>query len=465
MWHKKDMYINYDKFYRKRRRKGNKITVIISIILLLIVLGGGVLFLIKDRIGRDMPSKTQTGQEEVKAPIAGENGEEATPNSDNQGQQDGVTSVPTKIPSPTPSPTPTLAPSDALDEESANGQEEDNRTPVKVKGIYVTAPVAGSYLLDDLVQLAVDTEINAMVIDVKDDHGKITYRMNSDKAKELGATTNLISDMGALVQALKAKNIYLIARIVAFKDPFLAEQRQDLAIKNKEGTLFLDNNREGWINPYKKEVWDYLVEVASEAAAMGFDEIQFDYIRFSTGKGMGDVDFGKEAETKSKEEVINEFTQYAYEKLKPLGVYVSADVYGTIISSSVDAALVGQNYVEMAKNLDYICPMIYPSHFGEGNYGIKYPDQEPYNIINKVMKASKAKLDQIPEGEHRAIVRPWLQDFTATWIKHYIKYGGTELREQINGVYDSGYEEWLLWNAACAYTEEGLLPASNNMSE
>lgn len=464
MKHRKDMYINYDKYYRKRKRGGRKLTVIISILLLLIVLGCGVVYLIKGRITGDIPlPKNNLGQEASKAPSADNNSEDDSTNSNDNQQLGGAgitpTQAPTASPTPTPSPTPTVAPEEAKD------QNTDNRIPVKVKGIYVTAPVAGSYLLDGLVKLTEEKEINAMVIDIKDDHGKITYRMNSPKAMELGATSNVIPNLETLVQSLKEKNIYLIARIVAFKDPFLAEQRKDLAIKNPDGTLFRDNNGEGWVNPYKQEVWDYLVEVASEAAAVGFDEIQFDYIRFSTGKGMANVDFGKEAETKSKEDIIIEFTQYAYDKLKPLGVFVSADVYGTIISSSVDAGLVGQNYVEMAKHLDYICPMIYPSHFGEGNYGIKYPDQEPYNIISKVMKASKAKLDQLPEGEHRAIVRPWLQDFTATWIKHYIQYGGTELREQIKGVYDSGYDEWLLWNAACVYSEEGLLPDSDNLSE
>ena len=118
---------------------------------------------------------------------------------------------------------------------------------------------------------------------------------------------------------------------------------------------------------------------------------------------------------------------------------MSADVYGTIISSDIDAGLVGQNYVELAKHLDYICPMIYPSHFAEGNYGVEYPDLEPYKIVRKVLTASRNKLDDIPEGEHRAIVRPWLQDFTATWIKNYQVYGGLQVREQIVGVYGVGY--------------------------
>jgi hypothetical protein len=295
-----------------------------------------------------------------------------------------------------------------------------------------------------------------MVIDVKDDHGKISYEMNSAMAKEIGAVTDTISDIGTFIQTLKAKNIYLIARIVAFKDPLLAELRQDLAVKNQDGSIYRDDNGEGWVNPYNRGVWDYLIEIATQAAAAGFDEIQFDYIRFSTGKGISEADFGEEAKTKSKEKVITEFTKYAYEKIKPLGVFVSADVYGTIISSTIDSGLVGQNYAEMSKYLDYICPMIYPSHFGSGNYGIEHPDLEPYNIIRKVLTASITKLDSIPAEEHKAIVRPWLQAFTATWVEPHMEYGGEELREQIDGVYSVGYEEWLLWNAAGRYNGEGL---------
>jgi len=331
----------------------------------------------------------------------------------------------------------------------------DNRIPVKVKGIYVTSRAIMDKR-DKLIEIADTTEINAMVIDVKDDSGRITFRMENTMANEIGATTNTISDIKDLLKLLNEKGIYPIARIVAFKDPYLAENKQEYAIKNKDGTIYRDNNGECWVNPYNKEVWDYLTEIAVKAAEAGFKEIQFDYIRFSTGKGMADADFGPMAKEKSKEDIIIEFTKYAYEKLKPLGVFVSADVYGTIISSSIDAGLVGQNYVEMAKYLDYICPMIYPSHFAEGNYGVDYPDLKPYEIIRKVLTASREKLAQIPDDVHRATVRPWLQDFTATWIKHYQVYTGKQVREQINAVYATDYSEWMLWNAGSSYSVDGL---------
>lgn len=447
---KHDMYIDYNRSYKRRGKKNNhRILKILIIILLVLGLGTSAFYVVKAQLKQRAEQTKDIDQ-------ANSNQETEDNNTPQNGENTQPTVIPTITAQPTPSPTaqPTPTTSAGGDELPVNST---NTSSVMVKGIYVTAPTAGTSNMQHLVDLVETTELNAMVIDIKDDHGKISYKMDSAMANEIGAVTNTVPDMEEFVKSLKEKNIYLIARIVAFKDPLLAEERQDLAVKNQDGTLYRDNNGEGWVNPYQTEVWDYLVEVATQAAAIGFDEIQFDYIRFSTGKGMSEADFGEEALTKNKEEIITEFTKYAYEKIKPLGVFVSADVYGTIISSTIDAGLVGQDYVEMSKYLDYICPMIYPSHFGEGNYGIEHPDLEPYNIIRKVLTASQEKLDQIPEGQHRAIVRPWLQDFTATWIKYHMEYGGEELREQIKGVYSVNYAEWLLWNASCKYSEDGLL--------
>lgn len=428
---KQDMYINYERSNKKRRKRGPKWYLILLIVVLGVGLAGVAFYIVNDY----MQNKNQIT-------LAGEK--------HNLGPS--PTSNPTPRPTVSPTPTPTVAPTPTV-----IPVQPVTSSAIKVKGVYVSSSTAASDKLNSLIEIANTTEVNSLVIDIKDDTGKITYLMDSAEAKKIDSVTNTIKDMDQLVASLKEKNIYLIARIVAFKDPYLAKMRPELAIRNQDGSIYKDNNGDRWVNPYNKEVWNYLIEVAAKSAELGFDEIQFDYIRFSTGKGIANADFGKAAKNKSKEEIITEFTKYAYDNLKPLGINVSADVYGTIISSKIDAGLVGQNFAEMSKYLDYICPMIYPSHFGEGNYGVKYPDLEPQEIIRKSLLASKEKLDQIPEGEHKAMVRPWLQDFTATWIKHYQKYGKEELREQINGVYDAGYEEWLLWNAGCNYTEEGLL--------
>lgn len=424
MRNKHDMYIDYGRS-EKRHSDGTKKRpwLIIFLIIIIFVVGVSNFNTVETKVDSDITKYTDQS----------------------------LTTIPTVA--PTAQPVKTVI-NDNVEPETTG---ENKEVPVIVKGIYVPSKVAASEEINELIEMIDTTEINAMVIDVKDDYGKISYAMSDTMAEDIHAVTNTITDMEALVKKLKEKNIYLIARIVAFKDPYLAEERQDLAIKNKDGSLYRDNNGEGWVNPYNQKVWEYLVEVAKQAAAIGFDEVQFDYIRFSTSKGISDADFGTEADHKSKEEIITEFTKYAYEELTPLGVYVSADVYGAIINSDIDAALVGQNYTEMSKYLDYICPMIYPSHFGEGNYGIQYPDLEPFKLISKVLAASALKLNKIPIEEHRAIVRPWLQDFTAVWIEHHLHYGGDELREEIEGVYSVGYEEWLLWNGSCDYSAQGLL--------
>ncbi len=328
--------------------------------------------------------------------------------------------------------------------------------PVKVKGIYVSGPVAGIERMDELIELVENTELNTIVIDIKNDEGYVTYKMQSDTVVRIGAGINYIRDIEGLVATCKEKGIYLIARIVAFKDPYLAEQCPHLAVKTKEGDIFYDKKGLAWVNPYSHEVWEYLIEVATQAAAVGFDEIQFDYIRFSTDLASDDLDFGVDAESKSRTQIITEFTEYAYSQLSPLGVYVSADVYGTIIDSQIDREIVGQDYVQMASHLDYICPMVYPSHYGNGVYGISIPDTQPYEIVRAAMEAASEQLSVLPQ-ESYAKNRVWIQAFTATWVNGHIEYGSEQIRAQMHGAFDAGYEEWILWNASMKYQAEWLL--------
>ncbi len=346
--------------------------------------------------------------------------------------------------------------SEAVNETEEEEEIISRREPVKVKGIYVSGPIAGHAKMDDLIALVDETELNTLVIDVKNDDGRITYKMQTDTVLEIDAGIGYIRDIDELIKKCKEKNIYLIARIVAFRDPYLAEKKPELAVKTLTGETFRDKNGLAWVNPYKKEVWDYLMEVAKGAAESGFDEIQFDYIRFSTDLKAGETYFGPEAETISKIEIITQFTEYAYETLSPLGVFVAADVFGTVIDNETDQAIVGQDYVQMAQRLDYICPMVYPSHYTNGAYGISIPDAEPYRTIQAAMNSSAEVLGSIPE-EKRARVRVWLQSFTAGWVSGHISYGREQIRDQIKGAYDAGYEEWILWNAAVNYQRDSLL--------
>lgn len=332
---------------------------------------------------------------------------------------------------------------------------DDPRTPVEAKGIFITGAVAGTQnTMPYLTKLVDDTRLNAMVIDIKNDTGEVTYKMGLPLAQEIGAEKRYVADMAGLIKQLKEKNIYLIARIVAFKDPILAEQKPELAVKNADGTVFYDNNHLAWVNPYQAEVWDYLIDLSKEAVALGFDEIQYDYIRFSTAKGISEADFGACSEGKTKQEAINGFLEKAYETLAPMGVYVSADVFGTIICNESDGRLIGQDYVEMAKRCDYICPMVYPSHYVNDAYGIAVPDAKPYELIYASVLDGEEKLKAAKEAEpdvHIAKQRPWLQAFTATWVDGHITYKSKQMADQIRGCNDAGVQEWLLWNASNQY--------------
>ena len=429
--------------------------------------------------------------------------------------------------------------------EDAATVKELNR--VKVKGIYVSGPMAGTAGMDNLIALVDRTELNALVIDVKNDDGYLTCELDVPLVEQIGSEKHYIKDLPALVQTCKEKNIYLIARVVAFKDPILAEKMPEWSLHNSDGSIFRDKSGLAWVNPYRKEVWEYLASVGEAAIKAGFDEVQYDYVRFSTDSRMKQVDFGDSTKGRTKTEAISGFTLYASERIHAAGGRISADVYGVVIDSKEDQQIVGQNYVEMSRSLDAISPMIYPSHYGPYNYQIPVPDAQPYDTVLAAMQASKMVLagldpktgkkpvsadvsgndavdaaivggeavsgnnaadaaadsqstsgtpavsgnDAVQNAENaqaadgaqaaedaaaktfalskeeiaqldpttgvQATVRPWLQDFTATWVKGHISYGPEEIRAQIQAVYDAGYEEWILWNAANRYTEGGLL--------
>ena len=333
------------------------------------------------------------------------------------------------------------------------------REAEKVRGIYISGPMAGSSgLFQNILDSLEGTEINTVVIDLKNDDGRVTCDLETPIVSEIDACIPYVQDMKGLIKTLKDKGLYVIARVVAFRDPYLAEKKPEWSLKQKDGSLYRDKQGMAWIDPYCEDVWEYLIEVGTAANDLGFDEVQFDYIRFSTDSTMKNVVFDEDVtQGRSKTDVITEFVKYAYEKLASQGLFVSADVFGTIIGSEIDANAVGQIYTEMAKHLDYICPMIYPSHYGPGNFGIDYPDTKPYETILGALQKSRSVLDQAADADghvnRQAIVRPWLQDFTASYLGSgkYISYGYEEVQKQIQAVKDAGYEEWMLWSAANKY--------------
>lgn len=325
--------------------------------------------------------------------------------------------------------------------------------PISVKGIYVPANKISK--LDELIELANTTEINTFVVDVKNDYGYLTFHSDNEYIQSMGSVSKTpnISDIELVMDKVYAANVYPIARIVTFKDNIVGNKHPDRMIKDKEGNVYKTKDGDMWLNPYDKRNWEYILEICLEAINLGFKEIQFDYVRFHESMNSERVDIPDDV---SKTEIITEFMAYMYENLKPYGVFVSADVFGAIITSEVDAKIVGQDYKELVKHLDYISPMVYPSHYAAGSFGVEYPDLQPYDIILKSMQASAKLIKEIPREERRATVRPWLQDFTATWVNPHQTYGANQIREQIQGTYDAILDQWILWNGAANYTIEGL---------
>ncbi|GLX69259.1 putative glycoside hydrolase [Paenibacillus glycanilyticus] len=321
-----------------------------------------------------------------------------------------------------------------------------------VKGVYVTAHSAGGSRLNTLLHLMDDTELNSMVIDIKDDNGYITYPTQTPELLTLGTTQKYIANIQSLMAKLKDHNVYPIARIVVFKDTVLAKKHPEYSYRHSDGSLWANGNGDSFVNPYMPEVWDYNVAIAKEAVKLGFKEIQFDYVRFPEGfeKKADSLTFAKTDQ--SRVDAVAGFVKYAREQLEPLGVRVSVDIFG--YAASVPAAEgIGQDFAKISSDVHVISPMIYPSHYSTGWFDQQDPDKNPYATIAGAMKDTHKKLD--PIGDEKPIIRPWIQDFTASWLGkgHYIKYGATEVQAQIKALHDAGVDEYLLWNASNRYSE------------
>lgn len=348
------------------------------------------------------------------------------------------------------------------------GAEEDKPIVVvpyrRVKGLYVTAYSAG--LADRMahyIEICDTTEINALVIDVKDDRGQITFLNSIEGAAK--ASFNIIPDIEKTMALLKEHDVYTIARLVCFKDPIWSKLEPGQAIHNGRGGVWKDGGGVAWLDPYNPGAWEYIAAVAKEAARLGFDEIQLDYVRFPTDGNTKDIAFGAAAEGKTRAQAIGEFLQYIREALLDTDVKLSADIFGITAINSGDFENIGQDLATLLRGTDTICPMVYPSHFankrqngvGQTISGALYtaPDLEPYEVVFNTLLLIKGRLPE--EGRHAGL-RPYLQDFTASYLGngYYQTYTAEQVRAQIQAVYDAGFEEWILWNAAAVYSEGAL---------
>ncbi|MFF2481566.1 putative glycoside hydrolase [Paenibacillus sp. NPDC058071] len=337
---------------------------------------------------------------------------------------------------------------------NTDGKKQDPQpdAPV-VKGIYVTAHSAGGARMESLLKLVDDTDLNSMVIDIKDDNGYITYPTATPELLELGTPQKYIKDIDELMASLKKHNIYPIARIVVFKDTVLARKQPEWSFRHSDGTIWKNGKGESFVNPYREEVWKYNVNIAKEAARLGFKEIQFDYVRFPEGFEKRAESLAFDKNEASRVDAVSGFVKYAREQLEPLGVRVSVDIFG--YAASVPAAEgIGQDFVKISNDVHVISPMIYPSHYTTGWFSQKDPDLSPYATIKGAMDDTHKKLD--PIGKEKPIIRPWIQDFTASWLGkgHYKKYGKAEVEAQIKALRDSNVNEYLLWNAGNKYSAD-----------
>ncbi|MBI2157377.1 MAG: carboxypeptidase regulatory-like domain-containing protein [Candidatus Rokubacteria bacterium] len=324
--------------------------------------------------------------------------------------------------------------------------------PRVVKAAYLTYFGVGDRgIRNRVLDLAARTELNAVVIDVKGDRGWILYRTEIPEALAAGAQgPGTLRDFDALMADLKGRGIYTIARIVTFKDNVLARARPELAvIDTRTGKPWMDNENLAWVDPFREEVWRYNLAIAREAVRRGFDEVQFDYVRFPTDGRLGLARYAKPNNRDTRLPAIAGFLERARSELAPLGAFVAADVFGYVAFNENDTDI-GQRVEELTPHLDYVSPMVYPSGYHRGIPGYRNPVEHPYQVVYESVRLIRKR------AAHTGVrVRPWLQDFRDYAFDRRL-FGVPEIRAQIKGAADGGAVGWMLWNPRNDYTAAAL---------
>ncbi len=316
--------------------------------------------------------------------------------------------------------------------------------PREVRGVHVTAPLAGlPGKIDQYVALR-DSGLNALEVDVKDENGFVGFVSPElpKLARAIGAARPFY-DVASVVERVHAAGMYLIGRVVVFEDPRLSAARPALALLRPDGSRWLNNQGLGWVNPYDRRVWRYAVAVGAAAARAGFDEIQFDYVRFASDGDLSQIVYRHQRHEK-KAVTIARFLRYAASVLHPLAVRVSADVFGLAASHDLH---IGQVPKRIAPYVDAIYPMVYPSHFSSGEYGIQDPSAYPGRTVARALLDFRRQL----KGEGMTLI-PWLQDFTLGSRS----YGLIEVTDQIAATRRQHARGFMLWNAEGVYTRDAL---------
>ena len=321
--------------------------------------------------------------------------------------------------------------------------------PIQIKALYLSFWGANikSKTLKKIMKMIDDKQINAIVVDVKNEFGWTSYKTDYTKANDIDAWRHrTIKDIDKFMQLMKQKNVYMIARVVVFKDELRAKNYPQFALKDKNGTVWRNREKMAWVDPYMSKSYDYVLSIAADAAKRGFDEINFDYVRFPAKLSL---QFSKQNNQKNRVQAIGNFIEDAQKKLRPYGVFVSVDTYGNVCWADDDTNI-GHTIKSLAQYADYLAPMLYPSGFAAGSFGFDNPAAEPYETIYRSVKHIHCDID--PKR-----VRPWLQAFKdyAFDRRHYKK---TEIQEQIKACVDANTSGWMFWNPASKYNESYFIP-------
>ena len=321
------------------------------------------------------------------------------------------------------------------------------RAPVAVKGILMNGYTAGGSRLGDLLDLVKRTELNAVIIDVKDERGEISWLPRTPMAEQAAAGVPKILNPKAMVTRLHRAGVYVIGRVVAFRDAKLATARPDLALQDTRGGVWHGYDGQTWTDPYSSEVQDYNIAVAVEAVEDGFDEIQFDYTQFPIDGDTQQV-WSRYADGRARPLVLANFLARARAQIDGRGRYTSVDAFGnTVLTDSNPAA--GQDLRLLAASVDYVSPLIWPEMFPKPSFGLFDPERDPGPAVTAAVHNAEGRI-----AGTGARLRPWLQDFTQR-----IPYTPVEVSAQITASEHAGAGQWMLWNGLNRYSEDALRPS------
>jgi hypothetical protein len=328
-----------------------------------------------------------------------------------------------------------------------------------VRGIYVNAWAFGTKKFYQLVQLAETTEINAFVIDVKDDTGYLTYRSAVPTAIEIGANRQLrAADAKARVAFLRAKGIRPIARIVVAKDPLLAERKLAWSVRDSAGGLWTDRKHTHWVDAFNDSVWVYASQLAAEAVGIGFEEIQYDYVRFpdEPRRRLATALFTSRRGTETSRDGVVRNLSLLASRTRTLKVPFTIDVFGLTTTAEGDMGI-GQYWEDLLTAADVVLPMVYPSHYQRGVYGVARPNAAPYTMVKRALADGLRRAKALAPRK-TAEIRPYLQAFTLGPPR----YTAFHVREQVRAAAELGLDSWVLWNPRSVYDRAYFRPENRS---